>query len=367
MNRKPNRKSITALLLSVLLLFQTSTAFATAGTVSGSQSREEAGDVAVSGNQPAGEEGIPTVSENEPDGREESEAEAEVEENPDDMEESAPEEEEDTIEGTVSGQSIPEFQAGAVTGPANPVHHCTKKNDGSDYTDFSYVYFGSYPQSEVTDSATIAAIDKEIAASGAAAEAGTDVWVNGTKYRRISKSDTNYSGYFNKVSNNGYRYFKWERIKWRVLENDGKTLFVVADWVIDCKNYNETRTSITWETSTIRNWLNSSFYQTAFSGLEQSAVVAQTVVNENNPVYGTAGGNSTNDKVYLLSIGEVTNEGYGFCSDYSVYSMSRRMKASDYANARGTYRSSTDSYRDNCWWWLRSPGSLHWLSHTEGR
>ena len=51
--------------------------------------------------------------------------------------------------------------AGAGT-PANPIHHCTKKNDGTDYTDFSYVYFGSYPQSEVTDRITIAAIDDAI-------------------------------------------------------------------------------------------------------------------------------------------------------------------------------------------------------------
>ena len=33
--------------------------------------------------------------------------------------------------------------------PANPVHHCTKKDDGTDTTDWSYVYFGSYPQTEV--------------------------------------------------------------------------------------------------------------------------------------------------------------------------------------------------------------------------
>lgn len=34
--------------------------------------------------------------------------------------------------------------------PKNPVHHCTKENDGTDTTDWSYVYFGSYPQTKVT-------------------------------------------------------------------------------------------------------------------------------------------------------------------------------------------------------------------------
>ena len=35
--------------------------------------------------------------------------------------------------------------------PQNPVHHCTKQNDGTDITDWSYVYFGSYPQTEVAE------------------------------------------------------------------------------------------------------------------------------------------------------------------------------------------------------------------------
>lgn len=122
---------------------------------------------------------------------------------------------------------------GAVI-PANPIYHCNTDDGTQDTTTWSYVYFGSYPQSEVTDTAIIVAIDSAIAAGNGTTGAdntGTDVWVNGTKYRRISKDDTNYSEFFGeKPTNNGYRYFKWERIKWRVLDNnDNGTLFVVAD------------------------------------------------------------------------------------------------------------------------------------------
>ena len=250
---------------------------------------------------------------------------------------------------------------------ANPIHHCTKKNDGTDYTDFSYIYFGSYPQSEITDSVTIAAIDNAIATSGIAADAGMDVWVNGVKYRRISKNDTNYDGWFDDVPNNGYRYFKWEWMKWKVLNNDGNTLFVVADRAIDCKEYNEEYKSITWENSAIRDWLNNSFYNTAFSSNEQSAVVAQNIVNEDNLSWGTEGGNHTSDDIYLLSISEVTNETYGFCSKYRTDSMSRKMKASDYANARGTWRGSRSDYEGNCSWWLRSPGRYSHIAAEVGR
>lgn len=249
---------------------------------------------------------------------------------------------------TVTSQS--ETPTGRAATPANPVHHCTKDTDESgdtDTTDWSYVYFGSYPQTEVTGDALTTAI------TGASYDVNGDAWVGGTKYRRISKEDTNYSGYF---GDSAYRYFKWERIKWRVLQNDGSTLFVVADQGIDCKDYNDTYTSITWENSTLRNWLNSSFYSTAFSSGEQGAIVEQNVVNEDNPEYGTEGGNDTRDKVYLLSIEETTNPDYGFCEDYSTESASRRLKTSDYAHARGAWNRDDSSYAGNCWWWLRSPG-----------
>ena len=40
--------------------------------------------------------------------------------------------------------------------PASPVHHCASEGGESDYTEWSYIYFGSYPQSEVTDASLIA-------------------------------------------------------------------------------------------------------------------------------------------------------------------------------------------------------------------
>ena len=207
----------------------------------------------------------------------------------------------------------------------------------------------------MTDSATIAAIENEISISGIEADAGTDVWVNNIKYRRISIADTDYAGYF---GNSTYRYFKWERIKWKVLKNNGSTLFLVADIALDAKKYNDSLESITWENSAIRSWLNDNFYNTAFSSNEQGGIVTQNIVNEDNSHYGTEGGNNTDDNVYLLSINEVKNPSYGFCDWEEVGSMSRRIKASDYANARGTRVDTRYDYRGNCQWWLRSPGQL---------
>ena len=251
-----------------------------------------------------------------------------------------------TDEPIVSENSVPT----EVEAPPSPFHHCSAKGAiVDDRTDWDYVYFGNYPQTEITDSTTIAAIESAISESGMEASAGIDVVVDGTKYRRISKSDTNYDRYF---GDDDYRYFKWEKIKWKVLENNGNTLFVVADNAVDCKNYNDPLTKTTWENSTLRSWLNDSFYNEAFTNDEQEAIAEQNVVNENNPLYDTEGGKDTNDKLYLLSIGEGMNGDYGFCSEFCNYSLSREVTATDYAGIRGTYKDK----ENKCVWWLRSPG-----------
>ncbi len=227
--------------------------------------------------------------------------------------------------------------------PENPVHHCTKLDDGSDYTDWDYVYFGSYPQTVVTGDA----LTDEIV--GADYDENGDAEVNGRRYHRIDKSDTCNDKNF---GSSAYRYFKWERIKWRVLQKNDDSLFLMADKGLDCKKYNEGKFPVTWESCTLRNWLNDFFFCSAFNMEEQGAIVEWDVVNENNFVFGTMGGNNTKDKVYLLSIGEIKNPQYGFCEKYNEDSKSRCVQISDYAYMRGVWKAS-----GSCWWWLRSPGN----------
>lgn len=259
---------------------------------------------------------------------------------------------------------------------SNPVHHCTGEKGGSDYTDWSYVYFGSYPQSEVTDAGIISAIDAALADQG---KGKGDVWVDGSKYRKVDSSDTNQTIYF---GDSEYRYFKWERIRWKVLSNDGSKLFLLADKALDCNEYNESRTATTWESCTIRSWLNGygsesnidgidyttdSFFQNAFSVSEQEEILATTVVNGNNPDYQTDGGNDTSDKLFLLSYDEATNEAYGFCSKFTivgsakntVQSASRWIQPTTYARAMGTNASgdaANTGGNANAWWSFRTPG-----------
>lgn len=159
-------------------------------------------------------------------------------------------------------------------------------------------------------------------------------------------------------------------IKWWVLSVDGDDAFLLADKDLDAQPYNASRNSesgFTWETCTLRSWLNgygaetnkekkdyssNNFLNNAFSAVEQSAIRTTLVENKDNDNSGAEGGNDTWDKVYLLSLDEVVNPEYGFVKeDHYVYSAGG--KNTRYATAQGA--STGILYSDGSWW-LRSPG-----------
>ena len=147
-----------------------------------------------------------------------------------------------------------------------------------------------------------------------------------------------------------------EPIKWRVLSVKGNDAFLLADQNLDAKPYNEEYTDVTWATCTLRTWLNDTFLNTAFTSSEQAAIKNTTVVNDDNPYYGTEGGANTIDKVYLLSIAEASNAAYGFNSEFNTNSETREAKNTAYAKECGASTSTSTEYEGDGWWWVRSPG-----------
>ena len=135
-----------------------------------------------------------------------------------------------------------------------------------------------------------------------------------------------------------------EPIEWVVLEKNGNALLVISKNALDCKPYNEERTDITWESSSLRTWLNSSFLHKAFSNKEIKHIASTDVKADRNPEYDTDAGRDTQDQVFLLSISEA--EQY-FSSDSE-----RKCICTAYAKKQGAYSNSNGP----CWWWLRSPG-----------
>ena len=143
-----------------------------------------------------------------------------------------------------------------------------------------------------------------------------------------------------------------EEIEWKVLDKkDGKVL-LLSKYALDCKLYNEEYVDVTWETCTLRSWLNEDFYKTAFTSAEQKYIAETYVINDDNPDCGTDGGNNTYDKMFLLSIEEVTT----YFADPDVEDPTRRVQVTEYAKAQGGWSSTSDEYYGNGYWWLRSPG-----------
>lgn len=101
-------------------------------------------------------------------------------------------------------------------------------------------------------------------------------------------------------------------IKWRVLSVDGDDAFLIADQNLDVQRYNYRYEDVTWETCTMRSWLNEIFKNNAFSSAEQAAIKATSLENKDNQFYGTAGGNATTDTIFLLSLEDIANPAYGF-------------------------------------------------------
>ncbi len=145
--------------------------------------------------------------------------------------------------------------------------------------------------------------------------------------------------------------FEPEPIKWRVLSVNGNDAFLLADQCLDAKPYNDKNEDVTWETCTLRKWLNKDFYNEAFSENEKKAIQQTTVVNEDNEKHGTEGGNDTKDNVFLLSIAEAKNSEYGFTA-----ANERKAKVTDYATFNNGYRSTSGEAPGNGDWWVRSPG-----------
>lgn len=141
-----------------------------------------------------------------------------------------------------------------------------------------------------------------------------------------------------------------EDIEWLVLAKEDNKILVISDKALDCKPYNQSRDYVTWETCSLRNWLNNDFINAAFTAEERAMIPTVTVSADKNPVYSTDPGNATKDKVFLLSIVEA--EKY-FTSDEA-----RKCVPTEYAISNGA--STSDSYtkggKATCLWWLRSPG-----------
>ena len=276
----------------------------------------------------------------------------------------------------------------------------------TEYSQGDIIEFGYYPQGKVTDETTITALNGLCSVwksygyyygtgtidNGKMTASDymryTDVFYGGIKYRGVVFDSYRpaYTGYKKTggtyQDNNGYDtgvvyWFKYEPIKWRVLSS--ATGMVMSETILDSQAYNnyvlksgtdEYGNTAYWgnsskeyyannyEKSSIRQWLNNDFYNTAFSSEQQNLITETALKNSAyDEAYLKYNSADTKDKIYLLSWNDVTKSDYGFSSSNTEEDSYRKAQGSDYAKSQGLWVSTETGYRGNSAWLLRSPGS----------
>lgn len=96
-----------------------------------------------------------------------------------------------------------------------------------------------------------------------------------------------------------------EPIEWIILEEDDEKMFLISRYILDCHSYHTEHTGVSWETCELRSWLNSDFYDTAFSPAAQKRILTTDISVSDNAMFDTDGGNDTQDKLFCLSFEEI--------------------------------------------------------------
>ncbi len=146
-----------------------------------------------------------------------------------------------------------------------------------------------------------------------------------------------------------------EPIEWIVLDKiEGQLLLLSSDCLAGKAYHTESFAPVTWETCSLRKWLNEDFLNTAFSETERAWIPVVENENPDHSLVETPGGDNTKDRVFLLCERDTTiylrNE-----ADQQAFG---RAMASQAAQAAGL-QVDEEGYAS---WWLRSPGMYEYIA-----
>ena len=272
------------------------------------------------------------------------------------------------------------------------------------------IEFGSYPQTKVTDSQLIAALNALPLTwqsygydNGPGDMLYCDVTQDGVKYRGVTFSQyRQYTGFgyvTNRTyqQNNGYDpntvyWFLWEPLTWRVLDPD--TGLVLCESIIDSQPFHtffvedgtdeegipcywgdaeKTHFANSYAHASIRAWLTDaadtgSFLNTAFTETQRAEILPTELDNSaycaECAMYDSP---STTDKVFLLSAREAENTTYGLCPEEG-FAFEGMARGSDYAKCQGLAGQLSGEamyHSDECSpWLLRTGGSDCYLTSS---
>lgn len=122
-------------------------------------------------------------------------------------------------------------------------------------------------------------------------------------------------------------------IRWDVLTKEDDKLLLISHDILRQARYSGSLDHSDWPDSKIRDWMNNTFYDSAFTD-EEKKIIVETKLTNSTGLYGSEEDFDTLDHVFCLSLDEVNTYYY---NDYS--------------------RISSTTSGTNYFWWLRTPGN----------
>ena len=152
-------------------------------------------------------------------------------------------------------------------------------------------------------------------------------------------------------------------IKWRVLQNSSSELFILSEYILDCKRYqndcepyHSEHADITWRDCDLRKWLNNEFYNTTFNTAEKKRIKI-THCSDNGK-----DSPDTKDKVFLPSAAEVKEVPKDMLR--ALGTQYAKIKKADGCHlyvydksVPGDYLTINGMKHGCSWWWLRTRGN----------
>lgn len=156
-----------------------------------------------------------------------------------------------------------------------------------------------------------------------------------------------------------------EEILWRVIAVEEDSILLLSEFLLDARNFHEENVEVCWASCNLRQWMNTEFYDQAFSKEEKDRILTRKIGMRKNWRYDTDCGAEIEAAVFLLSVDELYL--YFTENPESAYYLENPddpfqkvgpesfmlAKYTRYAQERTKY---TNPRSGAGWWWLRTSG-----------